>query len=181
MSRPCSPPGSVDGDFGVEYRDGYNVDVIPSLGVTAGNVYTYASTGALFRFGRSLFSTCGPTRVRPAPSGASFFSPDAQGPAWGFDFFAGAEVRAVAYNVFLNGNTFVDSPSVKHNVFVADLVAGAEIFTQYGSRIAFTLTQRTREFPAQPVGSDVLGVPVHLGGALTGGDLFGSVEARVQF
>lgn len=54
------------------------------------------------------------------------------------------------------------------------------IFTQYGSRI-LTLTQRTREFPAQPVGSDVLGVPVHPGGVLTGGDLFGSVEARVQF
>ena len=151
--------------FGVGFGDGFGVDVIPALGVTAGNVYTYGSAGALFRFGRSLSSTWGPTRVRPAPSGSSFFSPDPQGPAWGFDFFAGVEGRAVAYNVFLDGNTFVSSPSVKHQVFVADLVAGAEIFTQYGSRLAFTLTKRTQEFPNQP----------------GHGDLFGSIEARVQF
>ena len=78
---------------------------------------------------------------------------------------AGVEGRAVAYNVFFDGNTFVSSPSVKHQVFVADLVAGAEIFTQYGSRLTFTITKRTQEFPNQP----------------GHGDLFGSIEARVQF
>ncbi|MFY9991676.1 MAG: lipid A-modifier LpxR family protein, partial [Rhodoplanes sp.] len=64
-----------------------------------------------------------------------------------------------------DGNTFVSSPSVNHQVFVADLVAGAEIFTQYGSRVAFTVTKRTQEFSSEP----------------GGGDLFGSIEARVQF
>ncbi|MGZ8330109.1 MAG: lipid A deacylase LpxR family protein [Rhodoplanes sp.] len=151
--------------LGVDYGDGFGADIIPSVGVTAGNVYTYASAGALLRWGRSLSSTWGPTRVRPAPSGASFFAPDPQGPAWGFSLFAGAEGRAVAYNVFLDGNTFASSPSVNHQVFVADLVAGAEIFTQYGSRLAFTITKRTPEFSSQP----------------GNGDLFGSIEARVQF
>lgn len=151
--------------FGVEYGDGFGADIVPSVGATVGNVYTYASAGALLRFGRSLSSTWGPSRVRPAPQSASFFSPDPQGPAWGFAFFAGAEGRAVGYNVFLDGNTFVSSPSVNHQVFVADLVAGAEIFSQYGSRLAFTVTKRTQEFSGQP----------------GNGDLFGSIEARVQF
>lgn len=150
--------------FGYVFDNDFGVDFIPSVGVTLGNVYTYASAGGMMRFGRSLSSTWGPTRVRPSLSGASFFTPTETGEL-GFAFFAGAEGRAVARNVFLDGNTFTDSRSVDSHAFVADFTAGAEVFTNAGSRLAVSVTKRTEEFRNQP----------------GDGDLFGAVEVNVRF
>lgn len=150
--------------FGAEIGNGFGVDFIPSVGVTAGNVYTYGSVGGMVRFGRLLSSTWGPTRVRPSPSGASFFSPATEGPWWGFALFAGVEGRAVAHNVFLDGNLLTTSPSVKKNVLVGDAVAGLEIFNRVGSRIAVSATYRSKEYTTQ--------VSPHI---------FGSLEASVKF
>ncbi|MBS0529586.1 MAG: lipid A deacylase LpxR family protein [Proteobacteria bacterium] len=112
---------------GVAFGDGYGIDLIPSVGFTGGNVFTYGSAGAIARIGRSLSTTWGPTTVRPAPSGASFVSPNPDAPFWGFDFFGGFEGRAVARNIFLDGNTFENSIHVTRNPFVLDLVVGAEV------------------------------------------------------
>lgn len=150
--------------FGTEIGNGFGVDFIPSVGVTAGNVFTYASAGAVARIGRSLGTTWGPTLVRPSVSGASFISPDPQGPYFGFDFFAGVEGRAVARNIFLDGNSFVSSPRVTKNPFVFDLVAGAELFTQTGHRLAFTVVRRSPEYTTQGAAS-----------------IFASAEASVKF
>lgn len=150
--------------FGTEFGDRFGFDVIPSVGVTAGNVFTYASAGAVARIGRSLGTTWGPTLVRPSVSGASFISPDPQGPYFGFDFFAGVEGRAVARNIFLDGNSFVSSPRVTKNPFVFDLVAGAELFTQTGHRLAFTVVRRSPEYTTQGAAS-----------------IFASAEASVKF
>lgn len=150
--------------LGVDLGDGYGFDVIPSAGLTAGNVFTYGSAGAIFRYGRGLSSSWGPTRVRPASSGASFFSPDPAAPWLGFAVFAGVEGRAVARNIFLDGNTFVDSPHVTKKPLVADLIAGAEMFTQTGARVAFTVIYRTREYTTQAHDA-----------------IFGSVEATLPF
>jgi hypothetical protein len=151
--------------IGTELGDGYGFDVVPSVGVTLGNVFTYASAGGLVRVGRSLSSTWGPTRVRPGDSGLSFFSPNPAGPWWGFALFAGVQARAVLYDLFMAENTSAGGFPLHPNVFVADFIGGAEIFSRYGSRLAFTVTRRTNEFSDQP----------------GGGDFFGSVEARVQF
>jgi lipid A 3-O-deacylase len=143
---------------------GLGFDVIPSIGITAGNVFSYANAGFLVRFGQSLSSTWGPTRVRPATSGASFFASNPAGPPFGFALFAGVEGRAVARNIFLDGNSFSTSPSVTKKVFVGDVLAGVELFTQGGSRLAFTATYRTKEYVTQPRDT-----------------FFGSVEASVKF
>ena len=67
----------------------------------------------------------------------------------------------MARNIFLDGNTFISGgPSVSKNIFVGDLIVGAEIFAQSGERLSFSLTQRSQEFKNQP----------------GGGDLFGSIE-----
>jgi hypothetical protein len=150
--------------IGTDFGNGFGVDVIPSAGVTVGNVFTYASAGGLVRIGRSLQTTWGPTRVRPSVSGASFFHQDPSLPFWGFDIFAGAEARGVARNVFLDGNTFVDSISVTRKPFVYDLIVGAEVFTQSGFRLAASVTQRSREYVTQ-----------------TKSSLFGSVEGSFRF
>jgi lipid A 3-O-deacylase len=150
--------------IGTDLGGGFGADIIPSIGLTAGNVFTYASAGALFRIGRSLSSTWGPTRIEPGPSGASFFSSDPSGPSWGFAVFGGVEGRAVARNIFLDGNTWVSSPSVTKKVFVGDVIEGIEFFTQAGSRIAFSVTERSKEYTTQPYN-----------------DIFGSVEASFKF
>lgn len=149
--------------FGTNFGNGFGADIIPAVGVTAGNVYTYASVGALARIGRSLSTTWGPTTVRPAPSGASFFNPDPGAPFLGWDIFAGFEGRAIARNIFLDGNTFQDSIHVTKEPFVLDLIAGGEIFTQRGDALTFTVIQRSREY--------------------TGGksSLFGSVAVSFRF
>jgi hypothetical protein len=152
--------------IGYDIGSGFGFDVIPSVGLTVGNVYTYASAGALLRFGRSLSTSWGPTRVRPGPSGASFISPDANGPWLGFAIFGGFEGRAVARNIFLDGNSFVkNGPHVTKNILVGDLVVGAELFTQSGARLSYTLTKRSPEFKNPPGGSD----------------LFGSIEGSFRF
>lgn len=150
--------------IGADFGNGDGVDVIPSVGVSVGNVFTHASAGAIVRYGRSLSTSWGPTRVRPGPSGASFLSPDPTMPWLGYAIFAGVEGRAVARNIFLDGNTFSTSPKVKSKPLVADLIAGAELFTQSGHRLAFTATYRTKEYTTQPRDS-----------------IFGSVEASVKF
>ncbi len=69
--------------------------------------------------------------------------------------FAGASGRAVARNIFLDGNTFVDSPSVEKNPFVADFQIGvAGIYR--GVRITLSEIFRTPEFKEQR-GSDRFG------------------------
>ena len=134
---------------GIDLGNGYGVDLIPSIGFTGGNVFTYGSAGAIARFGQSLSTTWGPTLVRPAPSGASFISPNPDAPWWGFDFFGGAEARGVVRNIFLDGNTFENSISVTRKPFVYDLLAGAEIFTQTGFVLSGTVIRRSREYTTQ--------------------------------
>lgn len=146
------------------FDDPLRVDVIPAVGASLGNVYTHAAVGGLVRFGQLLSATWGTTRIRPSLLGSSFFSrPDAGD--LGFALFVGAEARAVARNIFLDGNTFVGGPSVKANPFVGELTAGAEVFTGGGSRIAFSITKRTAEFRGQP----------------GRGDLFGTLEGTLRF
>ncbi len=150
--------------MGTEFSDGYGVDVIPSIGFTGGNVFTYANTGAIFRVGRSLDTSWGAARVRPTSSPTSFYSLNPAVPYVGFAFFAGFEGRAVARNIFLDGNTFATSPSVTRNVFVGDLIGGMEIWTQAGTSLNFSMIYRTREYTTQPANA-----------------LFGSVSASLKF
>jgi hypothetical protein len=69
--------------------------------------------------------------------------------------FAGVEGRAVARDIFLDGNTFRDSPSVDKENFVGDFEIG--IAATYGSmRASFTQIYRTKEFKGQK-GNDRFG------------------------
>ena len=124
---------------------GFEVDAIPHLGATLGNVYTHANGGATVRFGQQLDIDYGPPLIRPNASGFGAINP-ADGFAW--YLFAGVDGRAVARNIFLDGNTFRDSHSVDKKTLVGDFYAGVALI--YGSaRIAFTHVMRSREFDQQ--------------------------------
>jgi lipid A 3-O-deacylase len=135
--------------FNHELGKGYSWEIIPDAGITAGNVFTFAETGFLVRWGRGLKADWGPEMIRPGYSGTSYFSGDRAGVKVGWDIFFGTQGRAVARNIFLDGNTFQNSRSVVKERVVADLIVGAELFSARGLRFGFSLVARTPEFRKQ--------------------------------
>ncbi len=124
---------------------GQQLDIIPNYGVTLGTLRTDAKIGATLRFGNDLRSDFGPPRIRPAVGGSGFF--EATGDfAW--YLFAGAEGRAVARDIFLDGNTYQDSASVDKKVFVAEAQAGL-VTTFDDVRIAYTAVVRSPQYDSQ--------------------------------
>lgn len=127
----------------------------PHIGTTLGNVYTYANTGFTVQFLPSQYRwQSPPMRVRPAIPGNGFFAVPQDKFAW--SLFAGVEGRAIARNIFLDGNTFESSPSVDKKHFVMDANVGAAL--TYGHKqISYTLNWRSKEFEGQDR-ADLFGV-----------------------
>jgi len=140
--------------------EGIEVDVTPKAGVALGNIFTYGAAGASLRVGQNLDLDYGPPFIRPSLPGAGLVK---RRDEWGWYLFAGIEGRAVARDIFLDGNTFSDSPSVDRKDFTGDLQFGAvATFNQF--RVSFTQILRTEEFEGQ-----------------NGGDHFGSIALTFLF
>lgn len=135
-------PGFYARDF-----DGFTTRLIPHGGMTLGNIYTYANSGVTFQLTPTRYKwQSTPLRVRPSIPGNGFFAVPDDRFAW--SVFLGAEGRAVGRNIFLDGNTFADSPSVDKRYFVADLSGGLAL--SYGhTQFSYTLNWRSREFRGQ--------------------------------
>jgi len=125
------------------------VDFIPELGASVGNILTYGQSSALVRFGQNLGADYGPSRIRPGPSGTDWFDAQQLDGKFGWYFFAGTQGRAVARNIFLDGNTFESSPSVDKKIFVADFTVGASLFWTEAVKLDLALVERTKEFEGQ--------------------------------
>ncbi|TNE36516.1 MAG: lipid A deacylase LpxR family protein [Alphaproteobacteria bacterium] len=126
---------------------GLNFAAAPHYGVTLGNVYTFANAGfnLSVRPSKDMWQDA-PVRVRPALPGTGFF--DVPENDWSWYLFAGVDVRAVARNIFLDGNTFRSSSSVDKRYLVGDANAGVAV--TYGRyRLSYTLVYRTKEFYGQ--------------------------------
>jgi lipid A 3-O-deacylase len=126
-------------------KGGFGVDAQPHLGAALGNVYTYGAAGLTLRVGPDLPMDWGVPRVRPALPGSTYLEPRS---GFGWYLFAGVEGRAVARDIFLDGNTWKDSQSVDKKPLVADLNAGLAV-TVDAIRLAYTLIYRTKEFEGQ--------------------------------
>jgi hypothetical protein len=131
------PPQSIAGLF---------VDAVPHYGFAAGNAYDYLNAGAMLRLGINLPDDYGPMRMSPTLPGSNYFEPNGGFSAYAF---AGIDGRAIARNIFLDGNSFVDSRSVSKDPFVADFQFGAAIQGDTW-RLSFTHVIRTREYRTQP-------------------------------
>ena len=141
---------------------GLTMTAAPHFGATVGNVYTYGNAGLSFRLssGQSRWSDT-PVRVRPALPGTGFFEIPEKGLDW--YVFGGVEGRAVARNIFLDGNTFRDSHSVDKFPLVGDVNVGIA-FTYGRTRLSYTLVHRSKEFEGQDRA-----------------DLFGAVSLATRF
>lgn len=142
------------------------LDFSPSVGAALGNVYTHGAAGLRLRVGANLPDDYGPPRIRPSLSGSDYFVPKER--KLGVYVFAAAEGRAVAQNIFLDGNTFRDSHSVDKKHFVGDLQLGAAVVTPHRgflppTRLSYTYIFRSREFAGQDRG-----------------DRYGSINLSVQ-
>ena len=143
---------------------GLGADLTPNIGFDLGNVMIDAAAGGMIRIGRDLPSDYGPPRIRPGLSGSNFFLSDADtGHNFGWYVFAGAEGRAVAHNIFLDGNTFATSQNVPKKTLVADFQAGVAVIIT-GVRLTATEVIRTQEFYGQH-----------------GNDQFGAISASFNF
>jgi len=133
--------------FAVDTWGGGYFRIMPHVGATIGNIYTYTNAGFNLQFvPKKDRWQSQPLRVRPAIPGSGFFSNFEDG--WSWMLFAGVEGRVIARNIFLDGNTFEDSPSVDKRYFVADANAGLAM-SYKSMRISYTVNWRSEEFRGQ--------------------------------
>lgn len=130
----------------VSRADGFDFDITPFAGGALGNVFTYVSAGAAFRFGYDMTNEYGlPLMSTNLPGPAYFGKPD---PGFGWYLFLGLRARAVAHNIFLDGNTFAESRSVDREPLVGSVQLGLAL--NIGDvAVAYTQVWRTRRFEAQ--------------------------------
>lgn len=128
---------------------GLEADLTPNAGVTLGTLRTEARAGLTARIGYNIDSDYGPPRVRPSLSGVEHF-----GGGFSWSVFAGVQARAVARNLFLDGNTFIDDgPSVEGNPLVGEAQLGASV-SAGDWRLSYTYVMRTEEFETQTAEQD---------------------------
>ncbi len=128
---------------------GQEIEAIPELGATVGNVMTYGETGIALRFGQGLKADYGQQRMRPATSGTSYFNSEAMTSPFGYYIYVAAQGRAVGRNIFLDGSTVGESRSVDKKPLVGDLSAGVALFWTDNFRMDASATYRTKEFEGQ--------------------------------
>lgn len=149
-------------------RVGFGYEVLPHAGLALGNVQIYANAGAEARVGFNLpddFGTPGiaPSATTPTPVEGDQQATRARKFDLGAYLFARVNGRAVAHNIFLDGNTFGDSASVDRRPLVADLSGGVSV--NYGNtKLTYAIVYRTKEFYGQEEGQ-----------------LFGSVSVNFAF
>ncbi len=124
---------------------GNSIDLSRHFGFSLGNVFTYGNAGVTMRYGRDLPDDYGPPRIQPGQTGSSAFSPLFD---FSWYFFISIEGRAVARNIFLDGNTFRNSHSVKKELLVADLQFGL-VIDWARIRISYAHIIRSKEFRNQ--------------------------------
>jgi hypothetical protein len=122
-----------------------NLDFTPRVSATVGNVFTYASVGAIARLGHNLPDDFPAAHISLGPARDGY---RANAGRRGWYAWAGTDARLVARNVFLDGNTFRDSPSVERKRFVWDLQVG--VARTWGlQRLGFAIVRRSEEFAGQ--------------------------------
>lgn len=125
------------------------VDAIGHYGVSLGNVATHLNAGMEVRFGTDIPDDFGSSPVRPAGNNSApgVYRRDVSGRR-GIHAFAAFDLRAVARNIFLDGNSFRSSHSVTKEPLVADIALGVAAFAG-AWKFSFGRVIRSKEFAGQ--------------------------------
>jgi hypothetical protein len=132
----------------------WEADAIANGGVVLGNVSTYANMGIEGRFGYNLPQDFGTTHIRPGgETNIPFLDDRFEGMRHEQDYgvlvFASVEGRAIAQDIFLDGNTFSDSHSVDKEPLVADISVGVK-FKIRSFKVSYSIVHRSKQFKLQP-------------------------------
>lgn len=143
--------------FSAAFGSQYAFDVIPEGGVSLGWAYRYVDAGLSFRFGNALDLDYGPEHIRPSLSGTAWSDYRRLGPGWfHWYLFAGAQERAMFYNVFIDAADSVAPQGLDRTVMVPDYSGGLTLLFGRFLRADFVAIRRGREFAGQN-GSDNYG------------------------
>lgn len=128
-------------------------DLISHAGMTLGNVRTSANTGGEIRFGYNIPKDFGSDIIRAGAGVSAPFNRNSGSgkTAFGAHMFAGSQVKAVLRDIFLDGNTWEDSPSVDKKRLVADLSVGFS-FNVDMVKLTYRHFFRTKQFDNQKQG-----------------------------
>jgi hypothetical protein len=139
---------------------GWESQLLPHYGLSAGTVFTLAAVGAQFRMGWNLPENFGHRNIgdlMPTIGGRT----GEETSHWSMQLFATVEGRVVGWNMLLDGNFYQDSHGVDKRPVIGEFKGGASI----GYRaVSLTLMQvvRSKEYDLQPsidtYGSLALGV-----------------------
>lgn len=121
------------------------VDLSPNLGGSLGNVSTHLEAGLTLRIGSNLNNDYGPLALHSSSPTLLTYKSDQ---AFNWYIYTGVQTRAVARNIFLDGNTFSDSHSVEKETFVGDFGSGL-VLTLDKYRMAFSYTLQSKEYITQ--------------------------------
>jgi hypothetical protein len=136
-------------------NDGAAADLISNFGASVGNVNTYANVGATARVGWNVPRDFGVTLIRPGGGSYAPIETDdprvSAPPKYGFYVAVGVDGRAVARNIFLDGNTFEESHDVDKEYYRADFTASLVLILPPWT-LSYTHVYRTREFQEQDEG-----------------------------
>ena len=126
----------------------YRAQLEPNVSVALGNISTYGGAGLNLTFGpaQNEFRDV-PPRIYPAMLGSGYFDRPASRD-WDWYTFAGVNGRAIARDIFLDGNSFSSGPSIDKKEFVYDGNVGVA-FTYLDTRLSYSLTYRSKEFEGQ--------------------------------
>lgn len=135
--------------------EGWGADLIGIGTAALGNVETSIGAGAVGRVGFNLKDDFGPPRLRPGPAATEFF----EGGEAAFYLFGGVYARAVGRDIFLDGNTFGDTPSVPRETVVPEYTLGVVLRTPRSEtpwgwqappvRFGYSWVKREHEFEGQ--------------------------------
>lgn len=127
------------------------IDLITHYGASIGNVKTHLNAGAEVRLGAWLPNDFGTSSIRPASDSNAPLMESASRrlSSRGAHVFAAFDARIVARDIFLDGNTFVDSHSVNKHYIVGDLALGVAWQWQ-GGKITYSHIVRSKQFQDQP-------------------------------
>jgi len=135
--------------FDIWGLDSTKYDFIGHGTAQLGNVRTGAALGGTVRLGGNLAEDFGPVY-------GIFALPQKRPKSFTWSVFLGGEARAVARDIFLDGNSFRNSPDVKKEPYVFEGRVGFAVHAPFdgkywltGARLSVNMVQRSREFQAQ--------------------------------
>jgi hypothetical protein len=134
-----------------EADHGFSFDLVPHLGGQFGNVAILANLGGELRWGWRLPKSFGTYTIRGGCESNSACKAEKTPPGMtprSWYLFAGGDGRLVIRDIFLDGNTFTDSHSVKRIPLLGELMAGISLHYRV-TKLTCAAVYRTKEFETQ--------------------------------